>query len=516
MSNYPSPFLDNYLASKINTVVYLPESPDHVTLAALLDMASNWGMRELSGVPQRMEVRFGEPGQVPANEVVLGQTSNWFPNQNLPNDAPVITLRELPGGYSRLLITGETTNSLAKAIDALNRPQLTKTFFGQQMVLSAPLNSKAAKATNIVTGKSGRYTLVDLGYAEDIAVSGAFHQEAVLNIPRPSNYKIGDGSYIETHFRHSRILDPKKSALTVYINDIPIRATALIAENAEQGILKVPIPGSEQNKPMWRVRFGFYHDLGIVDCSKRYDEVAWSVIEKETTVFLKPGKVEQFPEWGDFPNSFSDSSNGNINLTMLLPEQPSQEELSAAFKLAYFIGQNNKRKIKWHVQTASNFDERTAVGTVIAIGRNDDTNQWTALQKYLSVFPESNSGFHIASWVEVMPESLRDFDIYQIGKIDNDRLLYAFMYTNPARINELLNLALLSGSPLTGQVALVDAQGNHASFSQQLIEAENNGFVAWLNTIVEGIGAVGAIYLTVTIAIIAATLVLMFFMRKHP
>lgn len=515
LSSYPRPFLDDYLASKINTVFYLPNDPDQVTLAALFNLATNWGAQGLVGVPQRIEVRLGEPGQVPANEVVLGPISKWFPTQKTPNGVPILTLSKLPNGYSRLLITGENSSSIATAMDALSRPEVVKTFFGQQLVLSSPLPPNSVSTPSIVKGKKGRYTLTDLGYEDDVTAAGAFHQEIVLNVPRPPNYAVGDGSYIELHFRHSQILDPKKSAATIYVNDIPIRTTALITENAENGILKAPIPASELNKPYWRVRFGFYHDLGIIDCSKSYDEVAWSVIEKETTIFLEPGKIEHVPALEDFPNNFPVSSNGTVNLTMLLPEKPSQAELSEAFKLAYYIGQQNKSKIIWQVQSISSFDPEKTLGTVIALGRNDDASQWSALRKYLAIFPVGNWNFHVASWLEAMPAAMNTFDICQIGKISNERLLYAFMYASPDRLNNILNYALFNGSFLAGQLTLVDAQGNHASFNQPSSNTLEKSNFEWLNNLLSGGNRVVGTYLAAFVAVIVATLALLFFMRKR-
>ena len=511
LASYPTPFLDEYLASKVNTVFYLPNNSDQVMLASLFNLATNWGARGLAGVPQRLEVRLGQPGQVPANEVVLGLTSQWQGNQNFPPKTAVLALAALPNGFNRLLITGDDTSSMAKAMDALNRPQLVKSFYGQQMTLTTNL---PADKQGTVKKETGVYTLADLGYQQDIAVAGAFHQEAVINVPRPSNYKVGDGSYVELHFRHAKILDPKKSAVTIYINDIPIRSVALLAENAEKGILKVPIPVSELNKSSWRVRFGFYHDIGIIDCSKRYDEVAWSVVEKDTSIVLEQGNIERIPSLEDFPNNFSISSNGIINLTMLLPDNPSQEELSAAFKLAYYIGQQNKSKILWQAQTSSSFDESKAPGTVIALGRNNDAKQWSALKKYLSVSPEANGGYHVADWLEVMPASLNSFDIYQIGKIDSDKLLYAFMYSSPERMNNFLNFSMLNGNVLSGQLTLVDAQGNHASFAQHPAAA-GNGSLTWLKSLWSRTGGVGQTYLVVFVAVLLATGALMFFMRKR-
>lgn len=508
LASYPMPFLDEYLASKVNTVIYLPNNSDSVMLSSLFNIATSWGARGLPGVPERLEVRLGQPGQVPANEVVLGLTSQLLGNQNFQPGTAVLTLTPLPNGFNRLLITGDDTASMAKAMEALNRPQLVKSFYGQQVTLSAnlPIGDKQGP----VKKTKDIYTLVDLGY-QDIEVAGAFHQEAIIDVPRPSNYKVGDGSYIELYFRHAKILDPKKSAVTIYINDIPIRSTALLAENAEKGILKAPIPVAELNKPSWRVRFGFYHDLGIIDCSKRYDEVAWSVVEKETRIVLKQGDIERIPSLEDFPHNFFISPDGSITLTMVLPDNPSQEELSAAFKLAYYIGQQNKRKILWQVQTASTFDANKVPGTVIALGRNNDVKQWSALKKYLSVVPEADGSYYIADWLEAVP-SLVNFDTFQIGKIANDKLLYAFMYASPERMNNFLHFSLLSGNILSGQVTLVDVQGKPVSFTKNPTQAGTDNLV-WLKSLLAD--GPGLTYLVVFVAVLLATGALMFFMRKR-
>jgi hypothetical protein len=506
LASYPAPFLDEYLASKVNTVFYLPESPDPTLLSSLFNLATNWGTQGRAGVPQRFEVRLGVPGQVQANEVVVGLT----PNQNVASKTAALSLEGLPTGFHRLLITGDNINSIAKAMDALNRPQLVKSFFGRQITLSTDLLPDKQES---VRKENGTYTLADLGYQQDIAVAGAFHQEAIINVPRPPNYKVGDGSYIELHFRHAKILDPKKSAVTIYINDIPIRSTALLAENAEKGILKAPIPLSELNKPSWRIRFGFYHDLGIIDCSKRYDEVAWSVVEKDTSIVLEEGNTERIPSLEDFPNNFFASVSGVITLTMVLPDNPSQEEVSAALKLAYYIGQQNKSKIIWQVQYAASFDARKAAGTVIALGKNDNVKQWSALKKYLSISPEEN-GFYTADWLEVMPASLQSFDIYQISKIDDGKLLYAFLYASPERMSNLMNFSLLNGNVLSGQVTLVDEQGNRASFVQNPVPLNTSSF-AWFKKIWYGNASVGQSYLMVFLAVLLATGALMFFMRKR-
>lgn len=503
LSSFPGPFLDDYMAAKINTVFYVPENPDPELLGAVFNMASNWGGKGLSGLPQRMELRYGEAGQVPANEIVLN------------NDAAALKLTTLPTGFHQLQVSGPDSASIAGSLNALTRPQLVKTLSGTEMELSVPLPApkEGQQYFKKSAGKKGTYTLSDLGHEEDLTAAGAFHQEVDIEVPRPAGYGIGDGSYVELHFRHSPILDPKKSAVTIYVNDIPVRAQALLAENAEQGVLKAPIPESELQRASWRIRFGFYHDLGIIDCSKRYDEVAWSVVEKDTAVYLEPGDVYHEASWEYFPGDIGADEQNMVSMTMVLPDAPSQEELTAAFKLAYYIGVQNKKPVHWQVQKASSFDASKAEGAIIALGKNDDTAGWKQMQDVLPVAPEQG-GYKTADWIDAAKSGLSGFDICEIGRTKNDKLVYAFLYSTPERLNQLIDHTLSAGNSLSGQVSLVDAQGQVSSFTQPVHSAKGS-VLSWFHKVFSGTNNTAGVYAAIVAVVTIATGLLLFFMRKR-
>ncbi len=526
LSSFPRPFVDPYTASKTNTVIYLPENPDEDTLSAAMNLSTLLGQASFSGAfPKRLQIRLGEPGQAEANEVVFGKTSELLPElagENLSADVPVLTLQTLPNGYTRLLITAEDSKAFERAVSALGRPQLVRTFVANQVALSAPLaDLPVTTLAKLFRDKRQTFTLANFGYTDDIPVTGAFHQEAFVDIPRPPNYKAGDGSYVELRFRHSRILDPKKSAVTIYINDIPIRAVALLQENADGGVLRAPIPASELNRPSWRVRFGFYHDLGIVDCSKRYDEVAWSVIEKETTVYLNTGKVPYVPVWDNFPNDFYVGGSGRIDLTMLLAmEGPAQSDFTTAGILAYYIGIFHSSEIHWRVRPAEGFDAESAPGTIIALGRNSEAGRWGPLEKYMPIYPQG-SGYRVAGNLDVEPSVLKDFDVYQIGRVSEGKWLYAFMFKHNSRLNDLLAYSLQGGASLRGQVSLVDERGKVTSFLGEApapeqpnpsgAPTEGNSLLARLSTMD---GTAGT-YILVLVLVLAVTIALTFLMRRR-
>jgi len=530
---FPRPFADPYHASKVNTVAYLPEDWDENMLSAALNIGALLGQSSAAGsFPKRIQTRVGEPGQVPANEIVFGRTSELFPDAEeafgapVPADAPVLSLEPLADGYARLVIAADDSKAFARAAAALSRPQLVRTLTGRRAALLSPLApASPGPLVELFRDKKQLFTIEDYGYAEDIPVTGAFHQESLIVLRRPPNYRTGSGSYIELRFRHSRILDPKKSAVTVYINDIPIRAAALTPENADGGVLRAPIPASELNRSFWNVRFGFYHDLGIVDCSKRYDEVAWSVIEKESCVYFNRGRVPYVPVWDNFPFDLPVNPSGRIEATALFTmDKPTQSDFTSAFILAYYMGVQNGASFLWRARVnAEGFDPETAPGTIIALGRNNDVSAWSGLSKLLTIYPTAE-GFAVERSIDVTPSTLGDHDIYQIARVNDAKWLYAFMFKQNGRMNDLLDYSTRDRLTLSGQISLTDARGKVTSFNglaaPQENEAEQGGaknipFAGKLEGFFGGSSGTVAMYIVILGVVLVFTILITFLSRRR-
>jgi hypothetical protein len=424
--------VDEYLPGRTRLAVYLPQDYDGGMLAAMLNLATSIGRESGlgNGFPALLEVRFGAPGQVAAHEIVFARQPEAAVKP-LPEGAASLALQNLPNGYSRLTITAADAAGFAKASGALGRRGLVATMPPYEITLTSPLPVQPPLTGNAFVDGKGEFTLMDVGTVDDIVIAGAFHQDYMLTLPRPANFRLGDGSYIDVHFRHSKILDPKKSALTVYLNEIPIRGVALTAENAQNGILRIPIPKDQLQMPLWQVRFGCYHDLGIIDCSKRYDEVAWTVIEKETTVKLNPGSSAYTPVWENFPNDFYVSRDGTIHLSLLMLGARDAQELTGALRLAYYIGINNHGRLAWQVADSATFDLTNFDGNLLSIGPNS-AEGWGRLADTLPVSPEEK-GWRVDKRLQILPDALSGFDIYEIGSLGNGQPHYAFMYTEVGR-----------------------------------------------------------------------------------
>lgn len=519
ISDFPRPYSDPWSSSKTDTLIYIPSDCDDDTLSAAMDMAAFLGRNgEAGSLPDRLEVRTDRPAPSGANEIVLGKTDDWFPDvaKTVSPDVPVLTFQPLPDGHSRLYITANDSPAFFKALTALKNPQLVNTFTDGRVVLSAPLSTKNSEAGAPYTGDKTIFTLDDLGYTDDIAVTGAFHQEAYAVLPRPANYRAGEGSYIEFHFRHSQTLEPRKSAVTVYIDDIPMRAAPLLPQNADGGVLNVPIPASELNKPWWTVRFAFYHDLGVVDCSKRYDEAAWSVVEKSTALHLKPGAIPYLPTWDCFPGDFLPGADGHVDLTLLLKDRPGPSDLNSAAMLAWYVGSANGSDIRWHVQRSGTFDAKAARGTIVALGSRDDPAIWKPLENALPVCPV-DGGYRIAPGLNLVPETLKNFDICEIGRVGDakaDKRVYAFLLAPDSR---LLTTRPLGDLHLSGQISLTGTNGLVTAIQRPAVEkktpggADDKSSTSWLSRIYDIVRnapkSATAVYLYVLGAVALLTLI---------
>ncbi len=518
MSDFPRPFSDPWSASKTNTVIYLPPDCDDA-LSTAIDTAAFLGRSgEAGALPGRLEIRTGKPEPSGANQIVFVKNDSRRPNLKGTDsaDVPVLTFQTLSDGHSRLSIAANDSTAFSKALAALKNPQLVKTFVGDRVALSSPFPAEAESGAGVFrAGDKTIFTLSDLGYADDIPVTGAFHQEAYVDIPRPTNYRTGEGSYIEFHFRHSPILHPQKSAVTVYIDDIPVRAAPLLRQNADGGVLDVPIPASELNKPWWAVRFAFYHDLGVVDCSKRYDEVAWSVVEKNTALHLKPGPLPYLPTWDCFPGDFPPGADGRVDLTLLLKDG-SEASLNPAAMLAWYVGNANGSDIRWHVRRSAAFDAKTARGTILAVGNRDDPSIWKPLESALPVYPVGG-GYRIAPDLNLVPETLKNFDICEIGHLGDakaGRWVYAFLLAPDSR---LLTARPLGDLRLGGRVSLTDANGLVSVLQRSAAEgnastlADENLSKSWAARLYDDVRnapkSAAAVYLCVLGAVILLTFV---------
>ncbi len=510
LKNYPYPFLDYLSNDKVNSVFQVPSEPEPYEIEAVLRLATDWGRRESTGNFKDIRVTTGVNDNPELHRVLVGDIKRWndVKAESLPGGTGIISLYQATeNNPAALLVSGTDEKGLAMASESLTRSQIVEQFQdNMEFIVNEPVPAKGRKQT-------GRYTLEDLGFS-DIELSGAFHNRASIMVRRPAGWDIGPKSRIKLYFRHSGMLEPDQSCVTVYINGRPVKSQVLDATNEENGILEANFPPEELDALSWLIEFAFYHDLGKVDCSKRYDEVAWSVVKKDTTIYLVPGKASKNLTMDDFPFLGGVSKNEVINATMWLSENPTENELSLAALIAALTGQNNSAIINWQVEMGySDYSSLESSDALIALGFTGETERWAALGDFLPVIPLENGKFTKKENIDVLHSSLKEAILCQALQSAGKKMGYAFMVPSDEQMKTLKYILANSdrAGELGGTLSLVDKQGQIipvSSAEQSRQQSINNPYLK------KGEKATWA-YVAVFLTVILANGITLWFVKKR-
>ena len=464
---YPFPYLDRFAADPVQSGWYLAKDHSVQEAGVMLQIASDWGKRE----PLRslaLRVTTDSPASHGGNQVLIGEISRWgsiTQKQLSPGTGMLWSLpptAEHPS--ARLLISGAGAEGLEKAQGVLASPKVVS----QLETNPAIIDRKPREETPKPISRLGSFTLAELGYP-NITIAGAFHQRASITIRRPLRCNLGKGSHFIIHFRHSATLNPLRSQLTVYINGVPVGSAKLEPENAQHGVIRAHLPVAELAKSTWLVEFACYHDLGTLDCAKRYDEVAWTVIEGRSRFVLRRGKLIGYPHLENFP--YLVSSNGKVGqpVTFWLSSEASDRQLTAAAIIAARAGQYNPTPIDWQVVKGNAFEPEATSCCVIMIGYSRETERFAALRGKLPVCPAGDGAYDIDPNLNLLPDQLKGAAVLEAAPSawNRDGVLYVVLVEDDAALARFCRMLTdpQRGKDLGGDVCLLSRQGRVTSLN---------------------------------------------------
>jgi hypothetical protein len=401
---YPFPYLD-YLAkaTPVNCAWHLPANPSPSEIEAMLLLASDWGKREpllplaprvstAPPAPWKNTMRLGTGHKLTQVDAKVEEKMGYVA-QLLP---------ETPTDASTLIVSGKDTDGLLKAQAALMTPELIAQFEGMSAYIR---DWPTQPIIPVPERKPGHFRLSDLGIPR-LLLAGAFHQRASVTFLRPVRWDIGKESTLTLRYRHSKTLNPYRSLLTVYVNGVPVTSAKLSVANADGGTIKVRLPLDQLDRSRWVVEIACYHDLGQVDCGKRYDEVAWTVIEGSSELYLAPGKVRGYPTLANFPNFLTPDGHVRTPITLWLSERPSDVQLKLAATIATLAGQRTKQPLAWKVI----FGPQTSQpkGHLVIIGTTAEKIRFAGWENILPVCPLRAGGCRYAPNLNIIRDGLKD------------------------------------------------------------------------------------------------------------
>lgn len=466
IASYPFPFLDNLETNPVNATWVLPSQPSDAQIGQVLKLASDWGLKErIRSLPIR--VALSEPS---GQALLIGAASQWRP-AGAPSVADGDGLlqnfsRSSAPGSSRMLVSGSNDAGVNRARETLSHPEMVEQIVGTSAVITSdPAEDPARPSTRMEP-----FTLTDLGFPA-ITLSGAFHQRATITVLRPIRADLGKESWIHFKFRHSASLNPLRSILSIFLNGTPIASARLDQQNANEGTIDARIPVEELAKSRWVIEVAAYHDLAAVDCSKTYDDVAWTVLQGESTIDLKPGNLTGRPYLESFPYLIGKDGLPPSEPIMSLSSGTDETQLSIAARLAARAAQVNRTSLNWQVHTA---DLPQGSKGSIVVGYFNEANRFAPIKDSLLACPTANGSWDINPKIRLVPSALAGATVIQAVKSGDDGVMYVVMAADQAALRRF---AQVLNDPdkvlqMNGEVVVINQDGGIASLSSVDAQAE--------------------------------------------
>ena len=495
-SLYPFLFNRAELGNELNAVLMLAGSDPDAEAAAALTIASAVGANFPYKDIDSLTVTGGR--ECTGSRFVIDAEASLTPA--LKEGEGALSVKQENG--LAVNVSGGGKEGLSRAVRVLTDAQLLSQFSTGSTVIRTSISDRASA---LAAREDGLYTLEDFGYG-DMNLAGAFHQQTYFTVRQPDGMLGGTGSYFEVHFRHSDALISDTSLLTVFFDGVPATSIQLSRSNVDGGKLRVAIPREVLAKGSFEIGVDVYNYLGKIDCSKDWYDVAWTVIAKDSVVYLEPGDNTLVPSLARFPSLW-----GN-NTVVCLPENASSAVLQAAASLALLNGQNTQSVTDYRIVHNITGQDVQDANIILAGPRNEIVlpDEISALMYVKPV----RDGYEVRENVPTVPEALEDKIILQAVRspYNYKKTVYVIMWADTAQETELAALAADRErlSSLGGELALL---GPDASVSLNAAQAQEASVPLSAETLMAravratGISRLGLIVIAILVLLILILIV---------
>ncbi|MDP2662212.1 MAG: cellulose biosynthesis cyclic di-GMP-binding regulatory protein BcsB, partial [Dehalococcoidia bacterium] len=189
-------------------------------------------------------------------------------------------------------------------------------------------------------------------------------------LPGAGGYPLADGSYLKLVFSHSGILLEDPSTLTVRLNGAPVATVHLNRDNTGVSELKVSLPTEKLLDSFNQIRIELYMRILDGACADELNNPALnttiygeSLLHYEYASLVRKPPLTP-PTLADYPEPFVYPSYAwPDELLFVVPDDPSEAELTSASSIAAKLGQMAKGKIiTATLTTSSRLDQATQEG----------------------------------------------------------------------------------------------------------------------------------------------------------
>ena len=442
LASYPFPYV-NWLSQTATSVpILISRSADEKTVSSALNFAAGLGARFID---KPLEVLLSR-GASTSLAVHLGLEKELSPSP------PKSAIEVRPDG---LWISGDNAEKLDAAVRTVSNPEITAQMSGYASSAIDYLVKPGRPSTRL-----GSTTFYELGLTT-VYLAGLGNQTTSIVIRRPLVAQLGREGALVIRFRHSATLWRSKSLLSVTVNDHPISNVALTPENANDGELACPMPIEVVNSNEWRIQITSHNEVSNPDCSKAYEDVAWTAILGSSSFQLKDGKLPSTPYLDGFPYFRGAAGILPEYVTLSLATNPSDEELTLASTIAAHASQMNRESVHWRSSTGAITGQED-----VLIGRLDDEERFRSISANLLVTPSKSGPPRIDRSLPLLPSSLDDATVIEAVRKQSGGVAYVVLGSSASALDRFAKyIASLKGyDALHGQVAVLTRDGELLTF----------------------------------------------------
>ncbi|MCL4535469.1 MAG: cellulose biosynthesis cyclic di-GMP-binding regulatory protein BcsB [Bacteroidetes bacterium] len=218
---------------------------------------------------------------------------------------------------------------------ALNRIMLALlTIIGLLLNVSAALADRGAPEPDISLKQLKMGNITVQGYQPTMS----------LWFPGYGDYQVTDGNYLHLEYSRSELINPKFSSVTVYLNGLPLASTLLTEQTAKRTTWEIALPRDKLNRDLNLVELKYNMFIYEGNCGAEGDGPKYSTVYEESFIhyqYASPLKFIPFrqPDLGRFPEPFIRPTLPDGEVAIILPDNPSSGDYSAAASVAARFGQ---------------------------------------------------------------------------------------------------------------------------------------------------------------------------------
>ncbi|MGB7342231.1 MAG: cellulose biosynthesis cyclic di-GMP-binding regulatory protein BcsB [Phototrophicaceae bacterium] len=243
--------------------------------------------------------------------------------------------------FAILVVTGASDAAILKAGQALGGSPTAIGLQGAVTIVEDATPRVNAQSNNLL---STGLTLENLGFTEDVVLSGLGEQSIFIEFFVPYGVTVNEEAYIELLYNNSSVLEDRGATVTVEVNSIPVASTILRgrAEDTNEVFstrqLRASIPPTAIQTGALNGITVTLSGFDIDRCEVTNLNALWLTISRESQIFLPIALQErQQPLVAQFPSPY----NGVATLSDVLisiPDEPTSAELEQVMDLMFYLG----------------------------------------------------------------------------------------------------------------------------------------------------------------------------------